>query len=134
VVIDTVNKNPEIAAMAVYSHNGTSVASSIPVHIGKLLPEAQKSLFKDDVDEAMNAVHKGEKRRFKAHSESLNMDMELIIYPFTIGEIGVSWTLMLATNKGCLLRAAILHLPRRSGSWLSVVECKIPASVNFPLV
>ncbi|MDR1399218.1 MAG: methyl-accepting chemotaxis protein [Treponema sp.] len=99
----TIDANLEIAAMSVYSHNGTIIASGAPNQVGRLLNDAQKALFSDQVDVAHNAVLNGEKRRFSQHSEVLDMDVELILYPFTIGKFGVTWTLMLGTEDQVIL-------------------------------
>jgi methyl-accepting chemotaxis protein len=48
-------------------------------------------------------VLRGEKRRFSEYSPSLKQELELILYPFTIGETGVSWSLMLGTAKSVIL-------------------------------
>ena len=103
VVNDTINNNPEIVAMSVYSHNGTIIASGAPNQVGRLLSDAQNALFRANVNVAQNTVINGEKRRFKEHSEVLDMDLELILYPFTIGEFGVTWTLMLGTENQVIM-------------------------------
>jgi methyl-accepting chemotaxis protein len=103
-VIDaTIQEHHEIAAMTVYSDNGTIIASGTPNQVGRLLRDAQKTLFGDDTDAAQNTVIHGEKRRFRDYSEDLDAELEIILYPFTIGETGVSWSLLLGTEDHVIL-------------------------------
>jgi methyl-accepting chemotaxis protein len=99
----TIEANPEVASMSVYSHNATIIASGAPNQVGRFLSDAQKVLFGANANTAQNAVIGGEKRRFREHSEVLDMDLEIILYPFTIGEFGVSWSLMLGTDCQVIL-------------------------------
>ncbi|MDR1127719.1 MAG: methyl-accepting chemotaxis protein [Treponema sp.] len=103
VVDDTIKNHPDITAMTVYSDNSTIIASGVPDQIGKLLKDGQGSLFGENADTAQNTVLRGEKRRFAEYSQALKQELELILYPFTIGETGVSWSLMLGTEKGVIL-------------------------------
>jgi methyl-accepting chemotaxis protein len=103
VVDDTIKAHPDITAMTVYSDNGTIVASYAPEQIGKLLVDAQSSLYSADTAAAQAAVVNGKKFQLAEYSELLKTEMEMIIYPFTIGETGVSWALMLGTEKSVIL-------------------------------
>jgi methyl-accepting chemotaxis protein len=103
VVDETIRNHPDITAMTVYSDNSTVIASVVAEQIGKLLRDAQRPLFSGDVDAAQDAVLRGEKRRFAEYSEALKQDLEIILYPFTIGETGVSWALMLGTEKSVIM-------------------------------
>jgi methyl-accepting chemotaxis protein len=106
VVDDTIEAHPDISAMTVYSDNGTIVASYALAQVGKLLKDAQSSLFRTDTAMAQEAVVKGEKYRLTEYSEVLKTELEMIVYPFTIGETGVSWALMLGTEKKVILEEA----------------------------
>jgi methyl-accepting chemotaxis protein len=103
VVDDTIKAHSDITAMTVYSDNGTIVASYAIDQIGKSLKDAQSTLFKTETAAALEAVVKGEKYRLAEYSEVLATDLELILYPFTIGETGTSWALMLGTEKTVIL-------------------------------
>jgi methyl-accepting chemotaxis protein len=103
IVDDTIKNNPDITAMTVYTDNSTVIASGVPDQIGKVLRDAQASLFGENVEVARDTVLRGEKRRFSEYSPSLKTDLEIIIYPFTIGETGVSWALLLGTQKDVIL-------------------------------
>jgi methyl-accepting chemotaxis protein len=103
VVNTTIEENDDIAAMSVYSQNTTIVASGADGQEGRLLSDAQSQVFGANVDTAQNTVLRGEKRRFDQYSEYLDMDLKMILYPFTIGETGISWTLMLGTEERVIL-------------------------------
>jgi methyl-accepting chemotaxis protein len=103
VVDDTIKAHPDITAMTVYSDNGTIVASYAAEQIGKPLKDAQGSLFSADTAAVQNAVVAGKKYRLAEYSEILKTELEMIVYPFTIGETGTSWALMLGTEKTVIL-------------------------------
>ncbi|MDR0386863.1 MAG: methyl-accepting chemotaxis protein [Treponema sp.] len=106
-VIDNIIDNPatrEINAMTVYSNNGTIIASYSTDQIGKSLKDAQSSLYESDTDRAQEAVMRGEKQVFSAYSTVLKKNLELILYPFTIGETNVSWAVMLGTERDIILQ------------------------------
>jgi methyl-accepting chemotaxis protein len=93
----------DISAMTIYSDNGTVVASYAAEHIGKLLKDAQHTLYGKDADTAQNAVRRGDKQRFSVYSNILKKKLELILYPFIIGNTGASWSLMLGTETDIIL-------------------------------
>jgi methyl-accepting chemotaxis protein len=103
VVDATLQEHDEIAVITVYSNNSTIIASGDSNQVGQLLGDVQSALFGADTGTAQNAVIHGEKRRFTNYSEDLDADLEIILYPFTIGETGVSWTLMLGTEDHVIL-------------------------------
>jgi methyl-accepting chemotaxis protein len=106
-VVDNIIKNPnlkDISAMTIYSHNSTIIASYSEDHIGKLLKEIQTSLYAQNVDAAQNAVLQGEEKRFSVYSPIIRKNLELILYPFFIGEISTPWSLMLGTEREVVLK------------------------------
>ncbi|MDR1588367.1 MAG: HAMP domain-containing protein, partial [Treponema sp.] len=105
-IVDNIINDPtlrDISAMTVYSNNGTVIASYAAEHIGKPLTEAQNTLYDENTNRARDAVLKGEKERFSKYSDNLRKNLEIILYPFTIGETGANWSLMLATEKNIIL-------------------------------
>jgi methyl-accepting chemotaxis protein len=103
VVDETIEAHSDISAMTVYSDNGTIIASYHTEEIGKLLSDAQHTLFSAYTETAQNAVIHGEKLTISEYSPILDADLEMILYPFTIGETGVSWSLMLGTEDHMIL-------------------------------
>jgi methyl-accepting chemotaxis protein len=103
VVDDTIKAHPDITAMTVYADNGFIIASYALEQVGKLIVDAQTSLYKADAAAVQNAVVRGEKYRLAEYSEILKTDLEMIVYPFTIGETGISWAVMLGTERSLIL-------------------------------
>ncbi|MDR0689837.1 MAG: methyl-accepting chemotaxis protein [Spirochaetaceae bacterium] len=93
----------DISAVTIYSHNSTVIASYAGEHIGKPLREAQASLYGAYTDAAQDAILRGEKIRLSVYSSILKKDLELIIYPFFIGKTGITWSLMMGTEKNIIL-------------------------------
>jgi methyl-accepting chemotaxis protein len=104
VVDATITEHPDITAMTVYSGSGAIIASYAPEQIGKLLRDAQSSLFSADAGAAQDAVVRGEKYRLAEYEEDLGTELEMIVYPFAIGETGTSWAIMLGTEKAEILQ------------------------------
>ncbi|MDR2393400.1 MAG: methyl-accepting chemotaxis protein [Treponema sp.] len=103
-VIDQIIQNlRDITAMTIYSNNSTIIASYETDHIGNLLKDVQSTLYKTNIQQVQQAVLQGTKQRFSVHSDSLGKDLELIFYPFTIGETLSPWSLMLGTEKNIIL-------------------------------
>jgi methyl-accepting chemotaxis protein len=111
VVDETIKNHPDVTTMTIYAEDTTIIASGVPGQVGKLLRNAQNSLYSDYTEAAQEAVLKGEEYRVAEYSENLATELELIIYPFTIGETGVSWSLMLGTAKTLILEE-ITHMTR----------------------
>ncbi|MDR1868332.1 MAG: methyl-accepting chemotaxis protein [Treponema sp.] len=114
--IDTVHLQPivedfmrdpatTVSAMTIYTNNTTIIASYDSGQIGKLLKDAQKGIFNTYTDAVYNAVINGQVLTVSDYSSAFMKDLELIIYPFTIGETGRSWSLMLGTEKDIILAA-----------------------------
>jgi signal transduction histidine kinase/DNA-binding response OmpR family regulator/HAMP domain-containing protein len=99
----TLATNSDVAGMVVYSHNGTIIASGVATQVGKLLRDAQSSLFGADVDAAQEAVLQGSEYRVRKYSQAIKTELEIIIYPFSIGSTGSSWALMLGTDTAIIM-------------------------------
>jgi methyl-accepting chemotaxis protein len=129
VVDDTIKNHPDITAMTVYSDNGTIVASYALEQVGKLLKDAQSSLFSADTAAAQDAVIRGEKYRLAEYEEDLKTELEMIIYPFTIGETGVKWAVMLGTEKTVILED--INTMYRVSSLVAVIAVIVMSVVVF---
>jgi methyl-accepting chemotaxis protein len=105
-VVDNILNNTllrDITAMTIYSNNSTVIASYSTGHIGKPLGEAQKTLYGKDISTVEDAVLHGKELRLSVYSDILKKNLELILYPFTIGETGTKWSLMLGTERDIIL-------------------------------
>jgi methyl-accepting chemotaxis protein len=97
------SKTKEVNAMTVYSNNGTIIASSAAEEVGQPLKDAQNALYEKNTGSAQEAVLRGREQTFSAYSKVLKTNLELILYPFTIGETGIYWSLMLGTARAKIL-------------------------------
>jgi methyl-accepting chemotaxis protein len=105
-LVDNIMKDPDlgdITAMTIYSNNSTILASYFLEHIGKPLRDAQYVLFGNDSSTAQEAIAKGEKQRFFRYSQELKKDLEIIFFPFSVGETNTHWSLMVASEKHIIL-------------------------------
>jgi methyl-accepting chemotaxis protein len=140
VVDDTIRTNPDITAMTVYSDNGTIIASGVIEQVGKLLEDAQSSLYSTHTAAVQEAVVKGDKYRLTEHSENLKTGLEMIVYPFTIGETGVSWALMLGTEQTVILKKIntmifyVIFIAAGAIVIMSVIVFFVAGSIAKPIV
>jgi methyl-accepting chemotaxis protein len=107
-VVDNIlnNQDPEmkdITAMTIYSSNSTVVAGYAAEHIGKSIRDAQNSLYARNISTAENAIAQGHEQRLSVYSMILKKDLELILYPFSMGQTDTTWSLMLGTAKDLIL-------------------------------
>jgi methyl-accepting chemotaxis protein len=105
-LVDSILTDPtlrDISAMTIYSDNGQIIASYSAEHFGKYLNDVQKPLFDSNTDDAQGAVIRGEERRYMLFSPVLKKDLDVILFPFHIGDTGASWSLMLGTEKDIIL-------------------------------
>jgi methyl-accepting chemotaxis protein len=105
-IVDDLINDPslrDITAVTIYSHNSTVLASYSAEHIGKPLKDAQGTLYDKNSTLAQNAILQGKKLRLSVYSQILKKDLELILYPFTIGDPDTTWSMMLGTEKEIIL-------------------------------
>ncbi|MDR1900302.1 MAG: HAMP domain-containing protein, partial [Treponema sp.] len=120
---------PDISAMTIYTDDSTIIASYSPDHIGKKLRDAQLGLFNTELDQAEDAVIIGKKVRFSEYSQLLKKNLEVILFPFTIGETGASWAMMMSTEKDVIL--ADINAMRIFTVILSTVSALLTAVIIF---
>ncbi|MDR2143984.1 MAG: methyl-accepting chemotaxis protein [Treponema sp.] len=87
--------NRDISAMAVYSDNGTILGSYQAERVGKNLREADDILYAPYTDRVLENVVKGHPDYVKVYSPALQSNLDITLYPFTIGESGASWSVMI---------------------------------------
>ncbi|MDR2398346.1 MAG: HAMP domain-containing protein, partial [Spirochaetaceae bacterium] len=97
------NNNAEIDAISIYSANTTIIASPNVEQVGLPLKEGQKALYGTFADQAHDAVVQAKSFRFTGYSRILDETLAIILYPFSIGDTGVYWALMLGTNRDMIL-------------------------------
>ncbi|MDR1909278.1 MAG: methyl-accepting chemotaxis protein [Spirochaetaceae bacterium] len=103
IVEQLIRDNADIAAAAVYSDDGTILGSYDKDRIGKNLVDADQSLFAGATTEASQAVKAGNIFKTRQFSSVLNTNLEIVLFPFTIGDSGASWSVMIGTPEDVIL-------------------------------
>ncbi|MDR2632219.1 MAG: methyl-accepting chemotaxis protein [Treponema sp.] len=100
-VIDNLVNDPaitDIVSMSLYSDKGTVIASDNPDYVGKPLSVGQAGFFGEQSAEAERKVTNGIKARYSRYSPRFGQNLEVILYPFSIGDTGVSWAVLMGTK------------------------------------
>ncbi|MDR2071863.1 MAG: methyl-accepting chemotaxis protein [Spirochaetaceae bacterium] len=95
----TIQEHADISAMAVYSDNGTILGSYQADRVGKNVKEADATLYEPHMEQVANDILVGKKDNLQVYSPALQSNLELVLYPFTIGESGASWSIMIGTSE-----------------------------------
>jgi methyl-accepting chemotaxis protein len=98
-----IKENDDISAMAIYSDNSFIIGSYQRDRVGKLLIDADKTLYGDEVRNAANAVDTGTMFHTKQWSAVLKSNLEITLYPFLIADSGVNWAVMIGTEEDRML-------------------------------
>ncbi|MDR2071718.1 MAG: methyl-accepting chemotaxis protein [Treponema sp.] len=104
IVDQTIKNHSDISAMSVYSDTGFILGSTDPSRIGKNLREADAGLYGSAINEVSQAVTVGNMFQTRQFSSLLKTQMEIILYPFFIGETGASWSVMIGIREDYMLR------------------------------
>ncbi|MDR0503388.1 MAG: methyl-accepting chemotaxis protein [Treponema sp.] len=101
-VTQTIKENDEIAAMAIYSNDGTILAHAYPDRIGKNLKEVD-TVYGEHMQAAVNAIAQGNKFHCSSYSEVMDMTLEIFVAPFKLGNSDTTWSVMVATTDAYIL-------------------------------
>jgi len=99
---DTVRSHEEIAAMVIYSSDGTIMAHSYPDRIGKNLTEVD-TVYGNRMQDARRAVSEGTDFQSSAYSAAMGTNLEIFISPLKIGESDITWSVMIAAREDYVL-------------------------------
>ncbi|AEF84204.1 methyl-accepting chemotaxis protein [Treponema primitia ZAS-2] len=102
VIEQMIKENTDIAAAAVYTTNGTIIASYAPDRIGKNVVDADRILYSDSSRVAA-VIRNGSLQRLKEHSVVLDDDLRIVLYPFVIGDAKTPWSIMIGTEEDVVL-------------------------------
>jgi methyl-accepting chemotaxis protein len=101
-VVDTIKNYNEISAMAIYSSDGTILASYVPERVGKKLLDVD-NVYGEHIQAANQAVLNGKPFNCTSYSNVLKTNLELTLVPFEIGNSGAYWTVMIGTEERIIL-------------------------------
>jgi len=103
-VEQTIKETEGIVAMSIYTNTGFIIANLVPARIGKKLLEAE-TVYGDQIQDANNAVLKGEERQFPSlYSQTLKSNVSIDLTSFKVGNSDVTWTIMLAADDDYILK------------------------------
>jgi len=100
---EVIESHSEIAAMSIYADTGFILANYQANRIGKTLIEAD-TIFGDKIEEAARAVANGETVTIVSYSDDLESNVEIVIYPFKIGNSDTTWSVMIAASEEYILK------------------------------
>ncbi|HCC37684.1 MAG TPA: methyl-accepting chemotaxis protein [Treponema sp.] len=127
-VQEVIRNNNEIEMLTVFSSNGFILGHLLPERVGKMLTEVE-TIFGEYVDEASEAVAAGIEFEHKTYSPILGTNVEVIMYPFIIGNSDMSWTIMIALAESTIM-APVSELTRFM-IILALVSLVVAAAITY---
>jgi methyl-accepting chemotaxis protein len=104
IVDKIIKEHSDISAMALYSSAGFILGSTDSSRVGKNLLEADKGLYGNVINEASQAIMAGNSFQTRQFSSLLKTNIEIVLYPFFIGQTGESWSVMVGVREDYMLR------------------------------
>jgi len=93
----------EIAAMSIYSNDGTIIASFMPERIGKKLLDVDLQ-YGDYKEQANQAILEGKEFLCRSYAPLLKTTLYIQIISFKLGESDMTWSVMLGTPENYILK------------------------------
>jgi methyl-accepting chemotaxis protein len=128
IVEQLIRNNDDIGAMAIYSSNGTIIASYVPDRVGKNAREADASLYGSDLNEALTAILGDSNIHLNVYSPALKTNLELSLVSFSIAQAG-SWTIMIGTPEDVAL--AEVNTMTRFTIILAIIAAVVAAVIIY---
>jgi len=102
-VIDFIKNHEEISTASIYTNSGFILANLTPERVGKTLKDAE-TLYGNYLNDANQAVLDGKPFGCSSFSQVLQTKVEVRIVPFEIGNSGVTWSVMMASEESYILK------------------------------
>ena len=99
---NTIKSYEEISAMVMYSNKGTIIGHFIPDRVGKNLLDVDVE-YGSQKQAAYDAVLNGKPFRMAQYEPNLKENCNFVMQPFTLGNSGVSWTILIGTLDSYVL-------------------------------
>jgi methyl-accepting chemotaxis protein len=103
IVDQSIKDEEEIAYLAVYTSDGTVLASYVPGQAGKSIRETDRDLFSTHMNEVVNAIAKGQEISVTEFAPVLDTELEIVIHPFTISGVDTPWAMGMGTPENVIL-------------------------------
>jgi methyl-accepting chemotaxis protein len=101
-VTQTLKENEILAAMEIYGDSGFIFGSYVDGRVGKLMKD-ESTIYGDHMDEAVQAVARGEKGSYSSYSPVLGSNVQIELNSFQVGSSDKSWTVMTAATEDFML-------------------------------
>ena len=98
-----INSYDGISAMAIYGDNGIIIGHLVEERVNKPMEEMEGVLYRDELDNVIDAVHKGNDYNTEQYSTVLDINLYIVLRHFTIGNSNTSFTVMLATSESFIM-------------------------------
>jgi len=126
-VQEFIKTHEEISAVTIYTNSGFILANLVPERIGKKLAEAE-TLYGKYLNDANQAVLDGKPFACSSYSQVLNTNVEIRIVPLEIGNSGVTWSVMMASEESYILKEV------REMTWFTVILVAIAVALAAIIV
>jgi methyl-accepting chemotaxis protein len=113
-IIDNV-KPYETGVAAIYTDNGTIAAHFDASRDGKDMRTADAEFYGANIQQAAAAIADGKTLRVNQYIPSLETTMRIILHPFTLGETGTSWSMMIGIPEDKIL-AEVINM-----TWFTII-------------
>jgi methyl-accepting chemotaxis protein len=100
---NTIKIREDISAAVIYSSNGFIIGHYTPERVGKMMKDVD-IIYGQYLDDAFNAVQKGENFSCSSYSPALKSDVEITIASFPMGNSGKTWSVMIAATRSYILK------------------------------
>jgi methyl-accepting chemotaxis protein len=102
-IAETIKAHEEISAMSLYTNSGFILGSYVPERVGKKLIDAE-TIYGDNLQAVNKAVLEGKDFSCASYSVILKTNVEIDIMPFKIGDSGVTWSVMIASEESYIMK------------------------------
>jgi methyl-accepting chemotaxis protein len=103
IMMNTLNSLEDIYAMAIYSSDGSIMASFMPDRIGKKLIDADLQ-YGEYKEQANQAVLNGKEFYCKSYAPLLKEMLHIVMVPIAIGNSGETWSVMMGSADSYILK------------------------------
>ncbi|MCL2270366.1 MAG: methyl-accepting chemotaxis protein [Treponema sp.] len=131
IVAQTIKANDVIAAMAIYSNDGTILAHAYPDRIGKKLKEVD-TVYGENMQAAIKAIAEGEVYNCSSYSSVMDTTLEIFVSPFKLGNSDTTWSVMVATTDAYIL-SEVHDITRFTIILATIIIVAVAALVYFIL-
>jgi methyl-accepting chemotaxis protein len=103
--LDNKERLKEVVATAVYTNDGLIIGAHDASAVGKSIDELNTQLYGDQMGQVKEAIRQGKLLFMSGFSASLNRQLLIVFSPFTVGDTGTPWSVMVGCAEEEVYRA-----------------------------